>query len=350
VDAVGGRDAIAWYDRTAHRRRRHVPQHHRLLDVLLALLPEHWVPGCRGGLGPGTTGTAWEIANSGPNSTTKPNILNAACRPATFLNYVRTSGLIWTSGGAGATAFALTWYNAGSILDKVLLENGPVFTDINRGCEVPNNQLTTVCAPGTAQTGCNTATWPSGNENVFDYSLEYINAPHQDDASSVNQWTGNAAANPTQPCGGSNPTNLNYTTPWTNMSIYATGQVVSGYTPSFNYPSTAMSAWLCQSLSNPGAVFNNSMAEGGLYYAQFTQQSQAANSLSVNGVVCPTTEDIEEGTTVYGGVSYNGQMCAIQGSQQTCNNAYGALEVDMARPSIQQAQTWPTACYHFRRN
>ena len=61
-----------------------------------------------------------------------------------------------------------------------------------------------------------------------------------------------------------------------------------GYSPSFSYPHTQMSAWLCQSLSNPGAVQNNSTPEGGLYYAQFTQQSQAGGSLSVNGVVCPS--------------------------------------------------------------
>ena len=246
------------------------------------------------------------------------------------------------SGGAGAAAYTLTWYGGGSFLDKVLMENGPVFTDINRGCEVPNNQYTTVCAPGTMQTGCNN--WPPTNPTS--YSLEYVDMPHQDDASSVNQWSGNAHANPNAPCGGSNPTS--YSSQWANMSIYATGQMVSGYSPSFNYPNTAMSAWLCQSVTDRNATLNNSMSEGGLYYAQFTQQSQGGGSISVNAVVCPTTEDVEEGTTVYAGVNYNGQTCAIEGIQQTCNNAYQALEIDMAGTAL--TATAKPACYGFRRN
>src|ERR1700730_5184193 len=153
--------------------------------------------------GPGMMGTAWEIANSNPNSTTTPSILNAACRPATFLHYVKTVGTIWTSGGmcvhansggAAAAAYALTWYGEGADVDKAVLENGPVFSDINRGCEVScqngqctNGQYATVCAPGTTQTGCNGATWPSGNENVFDYLLEFV--PRN--AGDVNTWTGN---------------------------------------------------------------------------------------------------------------------------------------------------------------
>jgi len=47
----------------------------------------------------GTKGLAWEIANSSPNSTTNPSILYAACRQATFLHFVKTSGTIWTTGG-----------------------------------------------------------------------------------------------------------------------------------------------------------------------------------------------------------------------------------------------------------
>jgi hypothetical protein len=109
-----------------------------------------------------------------------------------------------------------------------------------------------------------------------------------------------------------------------------------------------MSAWLCQSVTDRNATLNNSMSEGGLYYAQFTQQSQGGGSISVNAVVCPTTEDVEEGTTVYAGVNYNGQTCAIEGNQQTCNNAYQALEIDMAGTAL--TATAKPACYGFRRN
>jgi hypothetical protein len=37
----------------------------------------------------GTKGTAWELANSSGGAA--PNILNAACRPATFLHFVKTN-------------------------------------------------------------------------------------------------------------------------------------------------------------------------------------------------------------------------------------------------------------------
>jgi hypothetical protein len=272
----------------------------------------------------GTKGLAWEIANSNPNSTTKPSILYAACRQATFLHYVKTSG-IWTtggmcahadSGGSAAVAYSMAWYGEAVDVNKVLFENGPVFSNINSGCVVPNNQYTTICAPNTTQTGCNTVTWPTVNGNPIQYSLEFIGG----DASSVDKWTGNAAINPTAPCGGSNPTN--YSTQWSNMSIV--GGSAPGYSATFNYPHTAMSAWLCQSPSNPGAVLNNSAAEGGLYYAQFTQQSQAGNLMSLNGVVCPFSEDIEEGIT-----TYNGQVFDSR-------NAYQALINDMTEG--------PTSC------
>src|ERR1700691_1157351 len=105
-------------------------------------------------------GFDWEYTNVN-KETHAFSIRNAACRPATFLNYVRFGNgnpnvpIIWNatkggmcghgnSGGAGAMAYALAWYNAGAggpatngsgYLDKVVLENGPVFSDVFQGCE-----------------------------------------------------------------------------------------------------------------------------------------------------------------------------------------------------------------------
>jgi hypothetical protein len=217
-----------------------------------------------------------------------------------------------------------------------------VFSDINRGCVVPNGQYTFICN-GNQGNGC--SNWPVQREDPPGYSLEYVPG----DASFVDQWTGNAATNPTAPCAGSNPTNYSSgVNGWTAQSIVVGSS--PGYAPTFNYPSTGISSFLCQSVSKLGAQINNSESEAGLYYAQFTQQSQTGNYLLVNAVVCTYSEDVEEGTTAYGGVSYNGQTCTTQGGQQVCNNAYQALEVDMASPSVQQAQSWKTACYAFRRN
>ncbi|HVI07863.1 MAG TPA: hypothetical protein VND65_06170, partial [Candidatus Binatia bacterium] len=186
--------------------------------------------------GPDPTGTAWEIANSGLNSTKKANILYAACRPATFLHYVKTGGTIWSSGGmcvhadsggAGAVAYSLTWYNLAADLDRVLAENGPVFSDINQGCTVTcqNNycadySYTTVCLPGSTQTGC--SNWSSPPDGIAEYNLEYSSS----DAPSVDQWSGNSALNPGKACANSS-TPTQYAEQWANMSIVA-GQV-SGY-------------------------------------------------------------------------------------------------------------------------
>jgi hypothetical protein len=75
--------------------------------------------------GPHQEGQDWEITNVA----NAPSILVGACRPATFLNWVRNgnSGVgngIWAgnggmcaeghSAGSGAIAYALTWYNAGA--------------------------------------------------------------------------------------------------------------------------------------------------------------------------------------------------------------------------------------------
>jgi hypothetical protein len=117
----------------------------------------------------------WEFVDTGGGSYT-PSILTAACRPASVLNWIRNGSNtnqvgqgIWSatgggmcvhgdSGGAGATAYALAWYYGGApgapawgqgYIDKAVLENGPVFSDIEQGCEFQNgvnNQSTYICA------------------------------------------------------------------------------------------------------------------------------------------------------------------------------------------------------------
>lgn len=245
--------------------------------------------------GPHQEGQDWEITNVA----NAPSILVGACRPATFLNWVRNgnSGVgngIWAgnggmcaeghSAGSGAIAYALTWYNAGAAsaatngqgyLDKVILDSGPVFSDIRQGCEVPNNQYTTICnSPG--QTGC------EGWSDPAPASLEFTNGYNAE----VNTWSGNT----TSPSCANNTTPTTYNTQWFNMSILAPAQ--GGQTPSFNYTKTTMSAYLCAS-GAPGVITNNVAAQGQLYYAQFTNQSQAGESLGVWAVSgCPSTEGI----------------------------------------------------------
>jgi hypothetical protein len=249
--------------------------------------------------GPHYPGEDWEetkIAGA-------PSILVGACRPASFLNWVRNGVFfqngksIWGgnggmcaqghSAGSGAIAYALTWYNAGAAvatngqgyLDKVTLDAGPVFSDIRQGCEINsqgyNNQTTFLCvSPG--QTGC------KGWNNVQDLptSLEFTTGYKTE----VNQWSGN---NTPQACA-NNYQQTTYDTQWYDMSILAPAQ--GGQTPSFNYTNTTMTAYLCETAA-PGVTLNNVEAQGQLYYAQFTNQSQAGNNLSVYAVTnCPKTE------------------------------------------------------------
>jgi hypothetical protein len=244
--------------------------------------------------GPGTSGDGLDWEYTSANLSSGTNILTAACRPSTLLNWVRNGGPyasgLWTSGGmcaqgesagSGAIAYALAWYSAGSYLDKVLLKSGPVFSDIEQGCEVPNNQYTTICS-GSGQAGC--VGWTP--QDPPGYSLEFVGS-HK---SEVQLWTGNmspSCANNSQQTNGSE------NTAWYNMSIVnfpATGQQ-----PSFNYTNTAMSAWLCETVE-PGVAPDNAAPQGQLFYQQFTSLSQAAFSLSVNAVtLCPSNEGVDNG-------------------------------------------------------
>jgi hypothetical protein len=125
----------------------------------------------------GGGGVAWEASSAA-------SILYAACRPASFLNWIRNGPLgsvglgRWQatqggmcvhadSGGAGAAANALAWFNGGAggtaasgagYIDKAVMENGPVFSDVERGCEIQSNgtngQNTQICTGSPAQTGC----------------------------------------------------------------------------------------------------------------------------------------------------------------------------------------------------
>jgi hypothetical protein len=273
-------------------------------------------------------GYDWEYSNVNTDDYAY-SIRNAACRPATFLNYVRFGNgnpnvpIIWNatkggmcghgnSGGAGAMAYALAWYNAGAggaasngsgYLDKVVLENGPVFSDIFQGCEVHsgvNSQYTTICPPGSTQTGCNS--WPGGGGNVFDYHLEYISR----DAPAVELWSGT----PAPACATQNTaqtTTAAEQTLWQQMSIV---DFTSTTQPSFNYPVTAMSGWLCQSVTGQvngqPVPMNNSAPEGELFFLQFAAQSDAGGFLSVNGVsACPNgPENVEKGVVTVNNVTF----------------------------------------------
>jgi hypothetical protein len=90
-----------------------------------------------------------QVAWGGPweQQDTNPNIQNAACRPATFLNYVYTNIFAPAikgpaagfcaqgfSAGSAAIAYSMAYYGEAGQLDNVELISGPVLSDLKQGC------------------------------------------------------------------------------------------------------------------------------------------------------------------------------------------------------------------------
>jgi hypothetical protein len=225
-------------------------------------------------------GDAWEQAYYPIPSGTYGNIQNAACRPATFLNYVYTAILPnlnnssaamcaqGQSAGSAAVAYSLAYYGAGAWLDSVELLSGPVFSDIKQGCEVTNTPPIPVTVCGGGQYGCQLG---SGGSS-WTLSPEYLSGAN----TSVGTWTNDAnCANTTGTI-----TSSTENSAWLAQSIVDQS---TGAVPTFTYSSTAMSAWLCRSVKNAQLVNcsaignadfnscpNNSSPQGEIFYANFS--------------------------------------------------------------------------------
>jgi hypothetical protein len=197
--------------------------------------------------------TDWETTG------TTANVKTAACRPATLLYYIhqkvyQAGGMCAQgfSAGSAAVAYALTEYGAGSYLDNVELESGPVLADMAAGCN-PTSPPVTVCA-----SGCNT-----GQEGGWSDAPQFVNG----DDDRINRWSGVSGNNV---CTGSDIPSSQYTA-WKQMSV------VDGLPDStFSFPKTAMAGWLCSDTSvdcQGGACQNNSAAEGQIFYSQIVNPS-----------------------------------------------------------------------------
>jgi hypothetical protein len=222
-----------------------------------------------------TWDTDWEATNGGGGNSIK----DAACRPATFLNYVyenlyNQGGMCLQalSAGAGAAAYSLAWYGSSSYLDNVELLSGPVFGDIEQGCMVPHAPTVTVCPTG--QFGCNGEEWPD--------PPYYVNA----DPGMVGRWSGQPS------CNAGTVTTQSANSAWKSMSI-----VDGTDNPSFFYPQTTLAGWLC---SNVDTEQNNSAAEAQFFFQQFSNSFQT-NGYSVTRIDnCNGPEDVTTGTTPQG--------------------------------------------------
>ena len=232
--------------------------------------------------------TAWDTDWEMTSANNPTSIKSAACRPATLLNYIYDN--IYSQGGmcaqgfsagSGALGYALAWYGGDNYLDNVELLSGPVFGDIEQGCEVPNARTVTVCASG--QFGCDGAQWPD--------SPAYVDG----DEDLVRRWSGQ------QSCNAGKTTSSSLNSLWKAMSI-----VDGTDNPNFTYPHTSMAGYLC---SNADKTQNNSAAQGEFFYQQFNRSGQTAgysvtrmnNCDGAEGVTSGTTPDGESGLTAISG-------------------------------------------------
>lgn len=224
----------------------------------------------------------WEDSTSGnPDSPHPLNIQAAACRPATFLSHVystfylplqaqeATAGMCAQgfSAGSGALGYALAWYGAATSaeyhLDKVDLLSGPVFSDIEQGCEVPIPPPQTVCegSPSFCQ---------MGSQAPWDGSVNYLDSP----LNSVRAWTGKKS------CGGPKMTTLESDNDWVGQSI-----VNPPAAPTLQYPDTVVTSWLCAT-----GTLNNSLGQGWLFGQQVAGANPGFSLYAVQN--CPVAEAV----------------------------------------------------------
>jgi hypothetical protein len=239
--------------------------------------------------------TKWE-----DTGLTAKDVGKAACRPATLMNYifenVAPSGAAKCaqgfSAGSAAVGYTLAWYGGGSYLDNAELVSGPVFSDIQQGCEYPQPPLLNICTPG--QLGC-----PANSE--FQDSPSYTPGT----ALGVGGITGDAS------CGG-NPNGNTPTTSQSNANWKAMSIVSGTSIPSFNYPQTSLAGWVCNNGTVAG-VGNNSAAQGDIFYQQFSSAQQTGGSFSLNPVSnCNGDEGVDQGTvgTLAGSVAISNDTIA----------------------------------------
>jgi hypothetical protein len=241
--------------------------------------------------------SAWEATYNPFPTGTFGNIHDAACRPATFLSYVNTNifppllqanpeaGMCAQGVSAGTTQilYSMAFYGAANYLDNVELISGPVLSNIELGCEEPPAAPVTICPAG--QYGCEL-----GSGTSWTLGPTYLDPAYQ----SVGAWTNDNS------CGVPNTTTTSTSnSQWLQQSIVNGG--LDGLT--FNYPNTAMAAWLCRSVQNPNNVEcatnydgkvcpNNSSPQAELFYSQITQ----ANSPPVYKVVAVDQCESSEGS------------------------------------------------------
>lgn len=278
----------------------------------------------------------WEVTNS-PNSdgtvtTSYPgNVQMASCRGATLLNFIfnTNNSTLYSGGGrcaqgssagSGAIAYALTFYGAGSYLDAVELKSGPPLADFEQGCEEPPAPDVSICGQNNGnQFGCQL-----GGTLPWTLSPTYTGA-----ASGVRTWTNDSS------CAVPGTT----TTAASNLAWLQQSIVNQGTNGVYNYPNTAMTAWLCQTIYQQNLCAggnqygqggspqdncpNNAASQGEIYYAKLTSDPSNLPQASYN-IYAVQNCDGPEGVSAGSASSANPTVAALNNESGTT-----AIENDM---------------------
>ena len=262
----------------------------------------------------------WEPTYDPYLGTDVASLQNAACRPATLLNYVYTTIFPivqrsnsaaalcaqGTSAGSAQIAYSLAYYGAESYLDNVELLSGPVFGDVEQGCQVPSASPVTVCGQTNdhgRQYGCQLG--KSGS--TWTLSPTYVTGAKN----AVADWTNDSS------CADSNGKTRRTTKlsqqKWLAQSLVDQSAVTGmGATPTFTYLGTGMSGWLCRSVESGTGSPNNSSPQGQVFYANIGQSNSPPNYGLYAVDNCEGSEGVDTGNVPgFYAADFNG---TIQGS------------------------------------
>ncbi len=266
--------------------------------------------------------SAWEATQDPIPPDWFGNIQYAACRPAGLLHFVFTSPALFHQGqgiprggmcahgfsaGSAAIAYSLSWYGAGwgstGYLDNVELLSGPVLSEVDTGCEIPQQlALVNVCS---GPPGCRM----QSTVQPWNQSPEYVDG----DENMVRAWSN------IQACAGSPQSNTGpWNSVWNNMSILS-----SSITPQqLTYSNTSMKAWLCGSVYNNGELMNNSSSQGWFFYQQANWDLTTS---VVNAVTkCQGPEGVfGSNATAYDGVAGNVGVLITTDMIGNCHSHHG---------------------------
>jgi hypothetical protein len=234
------------------------------------------------------------------------------------------------SAGAAAIAHSMAFYGAGNYVDKLSLFAGPPLAAIDQGCQVVsggtdgNNNLcgpsiggdpaSIACLPGQNQFGCRTNVNFTHGRGTNGLKVSYLGTT----AAQVNSWVGGQTPDPNYSCRNDvlvlapscNVTPQTLLSTWQDRNNIINGTVAQLTSPTFQYPKTTITAYVCDINEN------NHAGQANLYFLEFNLPQQVFPTVPkgqpfmvniVKGCDYPTMEDIGGQYQDQNGNNNNGQ-------------------------------------------